>query len=52
MKGNADPQQTQYATAEDWNRHRETFTKLYLEESKTLNEVMSIMKEQYGFKAT
>lgn len=52
VKGNADPQQTQYATAEDWNRHRETFTKLYLEENKTLNEVMSIMKEQYGFKAT
>ena len=46
------PLHIRYPTMEDWNRHRGLFTKLYLEENKTLNEVKSILKEQYGFNAT
>ena len=51
-RSSACPLHHQYATTEDWNRQRGLFTKLYLEENKTLNEVKSILKEQYGFNAT
>jgi hypothetical protein len=46
------PIQNRYATAEDWERHRALFEYLYRDENKTLKEVMSIMKERYGFNAT
>ena len=46
------PVRTRYATAEDWERYRATFTRLYLDEEKTLKEVKYIMKDKYGFIAT
>jgi hypothetical protein len=46
------PVRNQYATAEDWDRHRALFTRLYCDKNKTLKEVKSIMKEKYGFNAT
>jgi hypothetical protein len=46
------PVRTRYATAEDWEHHRAMFTRLYLDEKKTLKEVKSIMKDKYGFIAT
>ena len=42
---------SRYTTAEDWERHRVLFTRLYRDENKTLKEVKSIM-EKYGFNAT
>ena len=36
----------------DWQAHREEITRLYLTGKKTLNQVMSIMKDKYGFNAT
>jgi hypothetical protein len=35
----------------DWERHRSIITKLYLEENKTLGEVMRIMRDDHGFDA-
>jgi hypothetical protein len=52
MTGLVFPAQTRYATAEDWERHRPLFTRLYRDENKTLKKVKSIMKEKYGFNAT
>ena len=37
---------------EDWEEQRPRIKKLYLEDRRTLKDVMAIMKEQYGFKAT
>lgn len=39
-------------TARDWENHRRVFTQLYSVENKTLDQVMEIMKNEYGFKAT
>jgi hypothetical protein len=52
MTGLIFPVRTRYATADDWERHRALFTRLYRDENKTLKEVKSIMKEKYGFNAT
>ena len=38
--------------AEVWETHRSTIKRLYLDEKKTLNEVMATMQHNYGFKAT
>lgn len=35
----------------DWERHKLTITRLYLDENKTLGEVMRIMRDQHGFDA-
>ena len=42
---------SRYSTGEDWTMHRSTIARLYIEENKTLKEVMSIMKHSYGFNA-
>ncbi|KAI1653593.1 Clr5 domain-containing protein [Daldinia decipiens] len=36
----------------DWNNNRDTITMLYLEQNKSLKEVMRIMREEYDFYAT
>ncbi|KAI8962351.1 Clr5 domain-containing protein [Daldinia sp. FL1419] len=36
----------------DWNNYRDTITTLYLEQNKSLKEVMRIMREDYYFFAT
>lgn len=36
---------------EDWKHHRETIQRLYIEENRSLWDVMNIMAERYGFKA-
>lgn len=46
------PVRARYATAEDWERNRALFTRLYRDENKTLKEVKSIMEERHGFFAT
>ena len=38
--------------AEVWETHRSTIKRLYLDEGKTLNEVMTTMQNDYGLKAT
>jgi hypothetical protein len=52
MTGLIFPARTRYATAEDWERYRPLFTRLYRDENKSLKKVRSIMKEKYGFNAT
>ena len=37
-----------WATPEEWDRHRQTIERLYLDEDKNLKEVMTIMAENYG----
>ena len=37
---------------EDWERHRETIKRLYLDKKKPLREVMAIMAREHGHKAT
>lgn len=39
-------------SAEDWECQRATFTRLYIAEDKTLKEVMEIMENEHGFRAT
>ena len=38
--------------ASGWQPHQPTITQLYRDEGRPLREVMLIMAEQYGFKAT
>jgi hypothetical protein len=52
MNSTAFPIQVRYATAQDWERYRALFTRLYCDENMTLKDVKSIMKEKYGFNAT
>jgi hypothetical protein len=52
MNSMASPTQPRYATPEDWERNRALFTWLYCEQNRTLKDVMTIMKEKYGFNAT
>ncbi|KAJ4394793.1 hypothetical protein N0V93_004013 [Gnomoniopsis smithogilvyi] len=46
------PRGGRYAKDDDWTRHRERITKLYITENKTLKDVMAIMEEKYDFVAT
>ncbi|TGO60804.1 hypothetical protein BELL_1186g00020 [Botrytis elliptica] len=39
-------------SAEEWERQRINFTQLYTTEDKPLKEVMKIMENEYGFRAT
>ncbi|KAF7953442.1 uncharacterized protein EAE97_000841 [Botrytis byssoidea] len=39
-------------SAEEWERQRITFTKLYMTDDKHLEEVMRIVENEYGFRAT
>ncbi|KAF6807421.1 hypothetical protein CMUS01_14135 [Colletotrichum musicola] len=41
-----------YATADVWDYHRGTITRLYQRENKTLTQVMAIMERDYFFFAT
>ena len=41
-----------FHSLEVWDSHKDTIKRLYLDERRTLKEVMSIMKEQHNFKAT
>jgi hypothetical protein len=38
--------------AHDWEDQKENITRLYVEENRTLKEVMSLIKNQYGLRAT
>ena len=46
------PPLTRHPTGEDWTMYRPTISRLYIEENRTLSEVMSIMKASYGFNGT
>jgi hypothetical protein len=39
-------------TAQDWENHREVFTKLYRSQGRKLKDVKDIMEKRYGFRAT
>ncbi|KAF7862577.1 hypothetical protein EAF04_007450 [Stromatinia cepivora] len=39
-------------SAEDWERQRATFTQLYIVQDKCLKEVIKIMEDEHGFRAT
>jgi hypothetical protein len=41
-----------WPTEDDWAFHRSTIKRLYLEENKTLKELMGIMKREHALKAT
>ncbi len=41
-----------YASPADWDDYRETITRMYLYEEKTLKEVKAYMEETYQFFAT
>ncbi|KAK3389997.1 hypothetical protein B0H63DRAFT_389421 [Podospora didyma] len=45
-------QDVQYASQEDWDKHRATITQLYLHEDRTLRDVMDYMAQTHHFKAT
>lgn len=50
---NDDPIATKWAaTEQDWNAQKGLIKRLYLEENKTLNEVMEILRRDHHFKAT
>ncbi|KAI8721940.1 Clr5 domain-containing protein [Fusarium sp. LHS14.1] len=38
--------------AKPWNEHRQTITKLYIQEGRTLEDVRGIMKTEYNFEAS
>ena len=38
--------------ARDWEDQKDNITRLYVEENKTLKEVMSLIENQYGLRAT
>lgn len=42
----------QYATAKDWQSHRHIIECLYLDEDKTLDQLISIMANRFAFHAT
>jgi len=52
MNSMAFPTQPRYATAEDWERNRALFTRLYCDQNMTLKDVRAIMRERHGFNAT
>ena len=41
-----------WPTEGDWALHRSTIKRLYLEENKTLKELMEIMKREHALEAT
>ena len=41
-----------YAGPEDWDAQRETITRLYLHERRSLQEVMELMALEHNFLAT
>ena len=41
-----------YATRADWNRNFNTIKRLYVDEDKTLKEVMEIMARDYNHRGT
>jgi hypothetical protein len=44
---------SKWATSEkDWNSQRSVIKELYLQQDKTLREVMAIMEREHHFKAT
>ena len=43
---------SQYASRSEWNRVRPLIKLLYVDEDKTLKEVMGIMARDYGHQAT
>jgi hypothetical protein len=51
METSIKPQIT-WAKPEDWDTHRQTITRLYADEDKSLSEVMAIMKRDHSFYAT
>lgn len=43
---------SKWASEKDWNSQRGVIKELYLQQDKTLKEVMAIMEHQHHFKAT
>lgn len=52
MDPNASSMQKIYAAPKDWEANRETIARLYLEENRTLQEVMDYMASRHTFFAT
>ncbi len=46
------PPRRRHATQEEWDAVRETITRLYKEENKTLKEVMALMAREFNFFGT
>ena len=45
--------ETQYQTSEEeWDRHKDIIRNLYVEENKTLEELMALMLRDHSFRAT
>lgn len=36
----------------EWTKHKEVILRIYKDQSKTLEEVRRIMREEYGFEAS
>ena len=51
-EGNTGWKQREPLTREDWDIHLPILRQLYLEEQRTLEDVMRIMEEKLGFVAT
>jgi hypothetical protein len=45
-------QKVPYAELKDWDAHKETITRLYWDERRTLKEVMDTMERDHNFYAT
>lgn len=41
-----------WASAQEWESHRETITRLFWDENRPLREVVEIMSRDHGFNAT
>jgi len=48
----ASHQALKYAEPSDWSAYQATITRLYIDENKTLKEVIRIMQEDFQFRAT
>ena len=48
----ANASRKQYASAKDWESHRNVIERLYLDEKMTLDKLMAVMANSYGLYAT
>lgn len=46
------PRPSKPPTRQDWEAYRSVFTQLYRTENRSLNEVISILADQYSFEAS
>lgn len=46
------PRQKSWASASEWEKHRELISRLFWDENRPLREVVEIMSRDHGFNAT